>query len=130
MKYKIRAGQQLKVSCIATERKSLSGKRGNFQFELSKNAKENWRIINNFLFEEFTKRVPEGKEYMYRSTNELLRSFNMPDCDGFVYPSMERGKGYNLAIKPEAADRAIEFLQGFSLSPVLGYNNRERKDCV
>lgn len=110
MKYKIKPGQQLTLSIIACDSITHNLAKINRNKTLPDKGKLNWKIINNFLTEEFTKKVPHGKEYMYRSTNALLFSFDFPGCDGFIYPSIEAsGRGYNLAIKPAAADRAVEF---------------------
>lgn len=110
MKYKMKKEQKLRMTFIAVENPKSVLKRIEKTYSLPKKGKENWRLINEFLTQEFTKKVPFGCEYMYRSTNALLQSFDAPDCDGFIYPSIERGKGENLAIKPLSANRAVEFI--------------------
>ena len=125
MKYQVKKGQSLQLAVIALNsyEELIKSTKENFRYNWTKKGKKNWRIINDFLKGEFTKHVSEGHEYEYRSTNALLGSFNYPGCDGFVYPSIARNGGYNLAIKPEAADRAAEFI-GLSYWQNTNYDNK------
>lgn len=71
----------------------------------------NFKIINQFIRTEFTKPVGVGTEYLYRASLKFCRDlFDLPGCDGFLYPSIASfTEGYNVAIKPESADKKIKF---------------------
>lgn len=109
IKYVVKLNQSLKLAEIATktfpELMNQIPKEGIWK----KNGMRNWRIIHNFLEEEFKRRVPEGEEYKYRTTIEIAKKYDYPNCDGFIYPSIEGGVSHNIAIKPQAADRSLDF---------------------
>lgn len=110
MKYKIKNGQQLKLATIAFYSHDVLAKSLGKNVNWTKKGLENWKIINNFLCSEFTRKVTDGQEYVYKSTNVLLKFADLPDSDGFLYPSIERSGGYNIAIKPRAADEKVDFI--------------------
>ena len=109
MKYKIKDNQILNLAMIAVEDHKSIAKNMTMKFRWTSKAEQNWKTINDFLRAEFTKQVASGEEYRYRSTIEITRHFDFPGCDGFIYPSIERQDGYNVAIKPESVDRALDF---------------------
>ena len=78
---------------------------------LTDRGRINLGIINQFIRTEFTKPVGLGTEYLYRASLKLCRDlFDVPNCDGFLYPSVASfTKGYNLAVKPEAAKKKLKF---------------------
>ncbi len=132
IKYKVKPGQQLKLAMIAIEDSEDLAKRIKIKFNWTNKGKENWKIINEFIKGEFTKKVVHGEEYNYRSTILITHIFDSPDCDGFVYPSIERGREYNVAIKPDSVDRKIDF-EGLGYWKNMNYNkvqlNRDDFHC-
>ncbi|MCI3028762.1 hypothetical protein LMF32_06590 [Desemzia sp. C1] len=69
----------------------------------------NNRIIEQFLHTEFTKDVGIGTEYLYRISIMLAKNFyDIPHCDGYMYPSVAIGKGINIAIKPDSVDKKLQ----------------------
>ena len=78
---------------------------------LTDKGRINLRIINQFIRTEFTKPVGLGTEYLYRASLKFCRDlFDVPNCDGSLYPSVASfTEGYNLAIKPEAAEKKLRF---------------------
>lgn len=76
---------------------------------LSEQGEINRKIIDQFLYTEFTKDVGEGTEYLYRISNKIINTFyDMPDYDGYIYPSIAFKQGRNIGIKPFSADRKIK----------------------
>ncbi|MEK4349669.1 hypothetical protein MKX41_02400 [Paenibacillus sp. FSL R5-0475] len=68
----------------------------------------NDKIIEQFLHTEFTKEVGSGTEYLYRISNMLAKNFyDIPNCDGYMYPSVAIGSGINVAIKPKSVDEKL-----------------------
>ena len=79
------------------------------KLKLSEKGLINAKIINQFLVNEFTRDVGDGTEFLYRISNRLVVDyFDLPNCDGYLYPSVARKQGYNLALKPESAVRILE----------------------
>lgn len=75
---------------------------------LSIQGELNRKIIDQFLYTEFTKDVGKGTEYLYRISNKIVENFyDMPGYDGYIYPSVAFKTGPNIGIKPFSADRKI-----------------------
>lgn len=73
-----------------------------------KNAKK-IQLIRDFLVRQFTKVVPEGKEYEYALSLAIAKTHRDKHIDGLWYPSIScDNKGTNLAIKASAADRLFK----------------------
>lgn len=62
-------------------------------------------MLRDFLFDEFTRVVGDGTEYLYRITNVIAETyFNYPDSSGYCYPSIARREGcWNTSFFPEQA---------------------------
>jgi len=76
---------------------------------LSEQGEINRKIIDQFLYTEFTKDVGKGTEYLYRISNKIVDTFyNMPTYDGYIYPSIAFKTGQNVGIKHFSADRKIK----------------------
>jgi hypothetical protein len=71
----------------------------------------NHRIISDFITSEFCKPVGKGTEYLYKISNVICSDFfDVPNCDGYLYPSVSNyKKGTNVAIKPQAVDEHLNF---------------------
>jgi len=75
-------------------------------------------LIRNFIDEEFTKIVSEGKEYLYKISIALAEKHFSDDIfNGLLYPSIAiKGRSDNLALKPQYVDKnltigRVEFIQ-------------------
>lgn len=76
---------------------------------LNETGKVNHKIIEQFLYTEFTKDVGVGSEHLYRISTMLAKNFlDMPNCEGYLYPSVALGRKPNIAIKPEIADEKVK----------------------
>lgn len=76
---------------------------------LNEQGKINNKIIEQFLHTEFTKDVGNGTEYLYRISTMLAKNFyDVPNCDGYMYPSVAIGKGINIVVKPESVDKKLQ----------------------
>ena len=63
-------------------------------------------LMHNFLVNEFTKIVPEGRETEYMSRLIIYEEFiKTDDIDDFLYPSISslRKTGFNIALPVEKA---------------------------
>lgn len=108
MQYKIKKDQIIQATRIALHDSETDQAYG--KLKLSEKGLINAKIINHFLVNEFTRDVGIGTEFLYRISNRLaLDYFDLPNCDGYLYPSVARKEGYNLALKPESAKRTLEF---------------------
>lgn len=59
-------------------------------------------ILKQFLIEEFTKIVPDGKEYLYRTTEHVAKEyFQSPNQDGWRYPSIKDRSESNICFKTD-----------------------------
>lgn len=68
-------------------------------------------IMHQFLYNEFTKYVPKGREYEYISSRIIYEEyFWNPSIDGFCYPSIASpcNRGYNLCFTQEKAEEKLE----------------------
>lgn len=79
---------------------------------ISKNALLNHKIVNQFIYNEFTKPVGIGTEFLYRSSQSICQNLmDVPNCDGYLYPSIASyHKGHNVALKAKSVDDNIEFV--------------------
>lgn len=110
IRYKLKPGQVLNLTTIATELDKFTEIGLQRLYNWTEKGLKNWRIINGFIASLFKKKIPLGEEYKYKATVELLNILDFSECDGYIYPSVERGNGgYNIAIKPASADRALDF---------------------
>lgn len=74
-------------------------------------GKINQKLIEQFLYTEFTKDVGIGSEYLYRISTMLAKNFlDIPNCEGYLYPSVAFGRLLNIAIRPSAADSKIKII--------------------
>lgn len=78
---------------------------------LNESGRIAYNIIKSFIRNEFTKPVGFGTEYLYRVSNRIcIDLMDIPNCDGFIYPSIATFQNtYNVAIKPESADKSLDF---------------------
>jgi hypothetical protein len=79
-------------------------------------------LIRNFIDEEFTKIVSEGKEYLYKISIALAEKHFSDDIfNGLLYPSIAiKGRSDNLALKPHYVDKnlmieRVDFIQIISV---------------
>lgn len=79
-------------------------------------------LIRNFIDEEFTKIVSEGKEHLYKISIALAEKHFSDDIfNGLLYPSIAiKGRSDNLALKPHYVDKnlmieRVEFIQIISV---------------
>lgn len=58
-----------------------------YEFDELENAKR--LLFHNFLIDQFTKYVPVGREYLYKTSNLIYENYFMSeDIDAFTYPSI------------------------------------------
>jgi hypothetical protein len=70
-------------------------------------------ILHNFLLSEFTKIVPPGREYLYKSSIAIYEEFfYSPAIDAFTYPSTksQRNAGFNICFNENQAHSNLDFL--------------------
>lgn len=73
-----------------------------------------YRLLREFLMDEFMQEVPEGSEHLYRLSAAICRTWTNSDCaDGWIYPSVKAVTKENVAIRPEAADRCLEVANAY-----------------
>ena len=127
IKYKIKEGEILNVSSVGLYEEDHIGNIGNeiyfseLRGNLTKEAKINFDIIEDFLNNEFTKDVGLGTEFLYRTSNLISKYLcHYTKVDGFLYPSVGAKQGYNVALKPDAVDRAIDIV-GLQIFKLVSY---------
>lgn len=79
------------------------------------NEEENAKriILHNFFLSEFTKIVPPGREYLYKSSIAIYEEFFFsPTIDAFTYPSTksQRNAGFNICFNETQAQSNLDFL--------------------
>ncbi|PKQ66397.1 hypothetical protein BZG01_11370 [Labilibaculum manganireducens] len=82
------------------------------EFTEMENAKR--LIMHNFLLSEFTRLVPSGREYLYKSPLLIYEEyFKDPFIDGFTYPTIasNANRGFNVCFEKYKAKQNLE-LQG------------------
>ena len=63
-----------------------------------------YQILREFVRSEFLKPVGKGTEYLHRISASMCRVwFHDEKTDGWLYPSVQSPKQYNVAVKPEPA---------------------------
>ena len=76
---------------------------------LNSQGEINSKIIDQFFYTEFTKEVGKGTEYLYRTSTMLAKNFfDIPNSDGYEYPSVAVNRNINLAIKPDSVDKKVK----------------------
>lgn len=71
-------------------------------------------IYNNFFREEFSRKVREGQEYLYRISECIAKTyFDLPNVyqDAWCYVSVQDTHGYNACFRPDKAFECLD-LQG------------------
>jgi hypothetical protein len=102
IEYEIQSEEGIQVTIIAMD--DTSGLEG-----LNEVGKVNHKILEQFLYTEFTKDVGKGTEHLYRISTMLAKNFlDIPNCEGYLYPSVAFGRQHNIAIKPFAVDNKIK----------------------
>ncbi len=85
---------------------------------LTKEQNQKLRIINNFLYSEFTKDVGVGTEYLYRVSEIITKDyFNILPLEkqqAWCYPSVQSKQAYNVCFRPKIHREVLE-LKGVSL---------------
>ncbi|MBV6881369.1 hypothetical protein NG800_015520, partial [Epilithonimonas ginsengisoli] len=82
-----------------------------YEFDELENAKR--LLFHNFLLNEFTKYVPEGMEYLYKTSILIYENyFKTPYIDAFSYPSIatEAKIGMNFCLSTEKVERNLKTL--------------------
>ncbi|MFP7480184.1 hypothetical protein [Terribacillus saccharophilus] len=80
-------------------------------FRLTINGEINHKIIEQFLFTEFTKDVGVGTEFLYKVTVSLAKMLlNVPGSQGIRYPSTPFKQGINVAIEKDAVDEKLKVI--------------------
>lgn len=75
---------------------------------LNEQGKINNKILEQFLYTEFTKDVGIGTEHLYRISHMLVKNFfDIPHCDGYMFPSVAFKNGLNIAVKPISVDKKL-----------------------
>ncbi|MER2057235.1 MAG: hypothetical protein ABTA16_00345 [Niallia sp.] len=101
IEYAVKRGQSIQATSVGMNEGIPEGM-------LNEQGIINNKIIEQFLHTEFTKDVGVGTEYLYRVSTMLAKNFyDIPNCDGYMYPSVAIGKGINVAIKPNSADEKL-----------------------
>lgn len=102
IQYRVKPGHKIQVYSLVNEQLPPG---------LTSQGEINHRIISDFITSEFCKPVGKGTEYLYKTSNVICSDFlDMPNCDGYLYPSVSNyKKGYNVAIKPKAVDEHLNF---------------------
>ncbi|WHY75713.1 hypothetical protein QNH20_16470 [Neobacillus sp. WH10] len=106
IEYEVKNGEYIQASSIGMNDNApdFADERG-----LNEQGKINQKILEQFLHTEFTKEVGIGTEYLYRISIMLAKNFyDIPNCDGYIYPSVAFKNGLNLAVKPTAADNKLK----------------------
>lgn len=66
-------------------------------------------LFEDFLFEEFTRRVENGEEHLYRASQLIAKLwYNLPEMDAWFYPSVQARSKLNVALIPEKAKDCLE----------------------
>jgi hypothetical protein len=81
------------------------------EFSEIENAKR--IIMHNFLLSEFTRHVPSGREYLYKSSLLIYEEhFKSPLIDGFTYPAIasNANRGFNVCFEKDKATQNLELL--------------------
>lgn len=129
---KWRTKQNLILFCVGYTENAFKGKVGIKRFdklhfikhhaENPRSRKKGNRLAHEFFAREFTKRVPEGKEWLYKISavfSELTLnalSFGLNDAPaieiaGIMYPSTPNGANAdNVALKCSIADKYLDFV--------------------
>lgn len=80
------------------------GGKADYDFNCIKSKKEIDFIetIRQFLFDEFTRVIPEGQESLYRITETIAKKYyNYPDYNGWRYPSIKHNFEDNICFHSE-----------------------------
>ncbi|MES9996615.1 hypothetical protein [Desulfovibrio aminophilus] len=69
---------------------------------------EKYELINNFLKDEFSRRVEAGTEYLYKTSEIIAKDFfDLPEIDGWCYPSIKDKTSYNVCFHPCQAKKKM-----------------------
>lgn len=106
---------------------SWIGGKANYYFNGIKRKKviEFFEIIRKFLFDEFTRVVPEGQEPLYRITETIAKNYyNFPDDNGWRYPSIKHNFEDNICFRSEGVMRNIKIVGAI----IATYNESNETD--
>ena len=82
--------------------------------ELSEDDNQKYQLYNNFLQEEFTRKVEPGFEYLYRVSEYIAKFyFDLPPRefqDAWMYPSVASTGEYNICFRPEIAKEVLKIV--------------------
>lgn len=96
---------------------------------LSKEQNQKLRIINNFLYSEFTKDVGIGTEYLYRVSEIITKDyFNFLPLEkqhAWCYPSVQLKKAYNVCFRTNIHKKVLG-LKGVSLCIIKKVDSENR----
>lgn len=78
-------------------------------YDPSQDSRVSKMIIHNFIFNEFTRAVGKGTEYLYKASCAISHNYwKLPHKDSLIYPSMKDFKRFNIGIKKSSAkSRAV-----------------------
>jgi len=90
------------------------------------------RLISNFLNDEFTRDVGTGTEFLYRTSERIVKDyFDLPPRvvqDAWCYPSVASKPSVNVCFRPEIAKELLE-LKGVQICNVKRDNNQYLFNC-
>lgn len=98
------------------------------------NSEENlkMRLISNFLNDEFTRDVGVGTEFLYRTSERIVKDyFDLPPRvvqDAWCYPSVASKPSVNVCFRPEIAKDLLE-LKGVQICNVKREKNQYLFNC-
>lgn len=81
--------------------------------ELSEEENMKLRILNSFLYNEFSKDVSSGTEYLYRPSELITKTyFDFPSLfqDAWCYPSIALKGEENICFKPDSARNTLNLV--------------------
>lgn len=82
----------------------------NFTINDTANARLCFDLINEFLNDEFSKEVPNGKEYLYRVSEMIAKNeYDAPEelQDAWGYVSVQDKEKYNICFRPKIAHSVL-----------------------
>lgn len=111
---KIKEGEKISLIAYKTKRDIYAvfiGLTNHDSYALTPEEKVKARLIENFLYEEFSRDVGEGTEFLYRASEHIARNYFEPDPadedEVWMYPSIVSKKEHNLCFRSNVAKRLL-----------------------
>lgn len=98
---------RLNLKRVVSKEFNVTDQNGNPIYD--KDSMLSYQILREFVRSEFLKPFGIGTEYLHRISASMCRVwFDTEDSDGWFYPSVQSPDDFNIAIKPESAQKKFK----------------------